>query len=64
MLIALPLGYFLAHEWLQQFAYHTELKVWMFGLAGLISLLIAMLTIGSQALRVANMNPTEAIKYE
>lgn len=64
MLIALPLGYFLAQEWLQQFAYHTDLKLWMFCLAGLISLIIAMITIGSQALRVASMNPTEAIKYE
>lgn len=64
MVIALPLGYWLANEWLGQFAYHIDLAGWMFGLAGIISLTIAMVTIGTQALRVAQMNPTEAIKYE
>lgn len=64
MLIALPVGYWMAKEWLGQFAYHVDLEVWMFGLAGLLSLTIAAITIGSQAFRVAQMNPIEAIKYE
>lgn len=64
MLLALPISYGLAQEWLLQFAYHIELKIWMFGLAGWMSLAIAIVTIGSQSFRVARMNPTEAIKYE
>ncbi len=64
MAIALPMGYWLAQEWLQQFAYHVNLTLWMFALAGLTSLVIAMITIGSQALKVAKMNPTDAIKHE
>lgn len=64
MVIAIPLSYWMAREWISQFAYHMDLKAWMFGIAGLLSIIIAMITIGSQALRVAKMNPTEAIKYE
>lgn len=64
MLIALPTSYLLASNWLNQFAYHIPLKVWYFIGAGLLSLAVAMLTVGSQAIRAANRNPINALREE
>ena len=64
MLIALPGSYFLLRNWLERFAFRIDLELWFFLGAGLIALIIAWLTVGSQALRAANVNPTECLKDE
>lgn len=63
-LIAAPLGFWGMYKWLQQFPYRTELSWWIFALAGVLALLIAILTVGFQALRAANTNPVKTLRSE
>ncbi|MDF1546457.1 MAG: ABC transporter permease [Bacteroidales bacterium] len=63
-LIACPLAYYIMNDWLQNFAYKTELSWWIFALAGLITMLIALLTVSWQTWRAARRNPVEALRYE
>lgn len=62
--IACPLVYFLMKQWLQIFAYKTNLSWWVFALAGLITLVISLLTVSWQSWRAASRNPVEALRYE
>ncbi len=64
ILIALPIAYLLTSDWLSGFAYRIPLNFWYFLGAGLIALLIALLTVGSQAIRAANKNPVNALREE
>jgi len=63
-IIACPIAWFAMNRWLQNFAYKTELSWWIFALAGLIALLIALLTVSWQSWRAANKNPVESLRYE
>lgn len=63
-LIAWPAAYFAVDNWLQNFAYRVDLSWWVFALGGLLTLLIALATVGYQAVRAALTNPIEALKYE
>jgi len=63
-IIACPVAWFIMHKWLQNFAYRTELSWWIFVLAGLIALGIAILTVSWQSWRAATRNPVEALRYE
>ena len=58
------LAFFFMDSWLSGFAYHTEIRPWIFGLAGGAALLIAWLTVSWQSFRAANMNPVEALRDE
>jgi putative ABC transport system permease protein len=62
--IASPIAWYTMHKWLQSFAYKTELSWWIFGLAAIIALGIAMLTVSWQSWRAATRNPVEALRYE
>lgn len=64
ILVALPIAYLLAGNWLSGFAYHIPLQVWYFVGAGLLALLVAMLTVGSQAVQAANRNPVDGLREE
>ena len=63
-LIAWPVAYFVIGDWLQNFAYRVDVAWWVFLLAGVTALLIALGTVGYQALRAALSNPIEALRYE
>jgi putative ABC transport system permease protein len=63
-IIACPIAWFAMNEWLQNFAYKTELNWWVFALAGLIALLIALLTVSWQSWRAASRNPADTLRYE
>ena len=63
-IIACPLAWFAMNKWLQNFAYKTEIKWWIFILAGLIALGIALMTVSWQSWRAATWNPVEALRYE
>ena len=63
-LIACPVAWYAMNKWLQNFAYRTELSWWIFALAGLIALGIALLTVSWQSWRAATRNPVEALRYE
>jgi len=62
--IACPIAWFAMHKWVQSFAYKTELSWWIFSLAGVIALGIALLTVSWQSWRAATRNPVEALRYE
>ena len=62
--IACPVTYFIMHKWLENFAYKTVLSWWIFALAGIIALGIALLTVSWQSWRAATRNPVEALRYE
>jgi putative ABC transport system permease protein len=63
-IIATPASWYLMHKWLQNFAYKTELSWWIFGLAGMIAFVIAVMTVTWQSWRAATKNPVEALRYE
>ncbi len=62
--IATPVGYFILEKWLENFAYKTTLSWWIFALAGLLALGIALLTVSWQSWKAATRNPVEALRYE
>jgi putative ABC transport system permease protein len=62
--IATPIAWFAMHKWLENFAYKTTLSWWIFVLAGLLALGIALLTVSWQSWRAATRNPVEALRYE
>ena len=63
-IIAWPIGYYIMKTWLQNFAYHIDLSLGYFILAGLITLLIAITTVSYLAINAAIKNPITALKYE
>ncbi|MEI6049671.1 MAG: ABC transporter permease [Bacteroidota bacterium] len=63
-IIVTPITWFIMHKWLQGFAYKTELSWWIFALAGVIALGIAILTVSWQSWRAATRNPVESLRYE
>ena len=50
--------------WLENFAYKPELSWWIFALAGLLALGIALLTVSFQSYKAAVKNPVESLRYE
>ncbi len=64
MLIASPIAWWAAHRWLQDFAYRTPLKWWVFALAGLSAVVIALITVSFQAIKAATANPVNALRSE
>jgi putative ABC transport system permease protein len=63
-LIAWPVAYILMNNWLQNFAYRTEIGWFVFILAAIITLLIAFATVSSQTIKTALNNPVKSIRYE
>jgi putative ABC transport system permease protein len=62
--IAWPIAYFVMKGWLTDFAYRISIGVWIFILAGALTLFIAVLTVIYQATRAALMNPADSLRYE
>jgi putative ABC transport system permease protein len=63
-IIACPISWYAMNRWLQNFAYRTELNWWIFVIAGILALGIALLTVSWQSWRAATRNPIEALRYE
>lgn len=61
---AFPIGYWLMNKWLQDFAYRIEISAWIFVLAGILALFIALLTISYQAIKAALANPVTSLRTE
>ncbi|WP_421919976.1 ABC transporter permease [Marinifilum sp.] len=62
--IAVPISYFIMKNWLEQFAYHINIDPILFLIAGMITALFALLTVGRQTWKAANQNPVESLRYE
>jgi len=64
IVIASPLAWFLANSWLRNFGYRTAVDGWVLAEAGGAALLLAVVTVGFQAYRVASVNPVDVIRDE
>jgi putative ABC transport system permease protein len=63
-IIAFPIAWYAMDKWLQDFAYRTNIGWWIFIAAGLLAVLIAMITIGVQAVKAAIANPVKSLRTE
>ena len=63
-IIAWPIAYVAMNHWLQNFAYRIKIGLGTFILAGVLALVIALLTVGYQAIKAARANPVKALRYE
>jgi putative ABC transport system permease protein len=64
LLIASPLAWWAMHNWLQEFEYRVAIKWWVFASAGFLSILIALVTVGYQAIKAATSNPVKSLRTE
>jgi len=64
MLIASPLAWLAMNNWLQDYAYRIDVTWWMFVIAGILAILIALITVSFQAIKVAVANPVESLRTE
>ena len=62
--IAIPFAFWTMNKWLESFAYKTVLSWWIYALAGLVAIFIALITVSLQSWKAANKNPIEALRYE
>ena len=63
-IIAWPVAYYFMDKWLQNFAYKTDIKIWIFLLSGALAFIIALLTISYQTIKAASANPADSLRYE
>ena len=64
VLVASPVAWYFMNSWLKDFAYHVDIKWWIFVGAGAVSLLIAFVTVSAQSVRAATVNPVESLRSE
>jgi len=62
--IAFPIAWYAMNKWLQDFAYPTAVSWWIFALAGLVTISIALLTVSTQAIKAALTNPVKSLRSE
>ncbi|MBW3467035.1 ABC transporter permease [Arthrospiribacter ruber] len=62
--IALPLSYYLTGNWLNNFAYKIDLKWWYFAGAGILTMVIALMTVSFQSIKAALANPVDSLRSE
>ncbi len=62
ILIGIPISYFIARSWLNDFAFSIDLSIWFFIMAGLLTLAIAWLTVSLQTMKAARVNPVNNLK--
>jgi ABC-type antimicrobial peptide transport system permease subunit len=62
--IATPVAYYFMHNWLQDYQYRTEISWWIFAAAGIVALVITLLTVSFQAIKAALANPVKSLRSE
>jgi putative ABC transport system permease protein len=62
--LACPVAYFVMNQWLQNFLFRIDIQFWVFAVASLAALSIALLTVSFQSLRAAFANPIDSLRYE
>jgi putative ABC transport system permease protein len=63
-LIAFPIGWWAMNKWLEDFAYRIHIEWWVFPVAGIVALIIALLTVSFQAIKAALANPVKSLRTE
>ena len=61
-IIAAPLAWWAMHEWLQSYTYRVSIQWWVFALAGLFSVVIAIISVSNQTIRAATANPVKSLR--
>ncbi|TXN37776.1 FtsX-like permease family protein [Flagellimonas hymeniacidonis] len=64
ILVSLPIGWFAMNKWLEDFSYRIEIEWWVFAIASLLAIVIALLTVGLQSVKAAIVNPTKSLRTE
>ncbi len=64
IIIACPVAWYFMHRWLQDFAYRITISWWIFAIAGVGAIMIALLTVSVQAINAARVNPVKSLKTE
>lgn len=64
IVVAVPLSYWMAKEWLSQFAYRIEVEWWFFALAAVLCLVFTWVTVGRETLKAATLNPVDSLRTE
>lgn len=64
LLIATPIAWWAMHKWLQEFTYRTNIQWWVFAVAGVVAVLIAILTVSFHAIKAAVANPVKSLRTE
>ncbi len=64
VVIAVPFAWFTMSGWLENFAYRIDLSWWIFGLAGLTALVLAIATVAYQSIKAALADPIVSLRYE
>jgi ABC-type antimicrobial peptide transport system permease subunit len=64
ILISAPIAWYVMQNWLKGFAYRIDIKFWVFAIAGLAAVLIALLTVSFQAIKAALANPVKSLRTE
>jgi len=63
-LVAVPITWWLMHNWLEQYAYHIEISTWVFVIVGLLVLMLALVVVCLNTLRAATANPVKSLRTE
>jgi hypothetical protein len=63
-LVAFPLAWWMMHNWLQNYKYRIEISWWIFLIAGIVAILIALITVSFQAIKAAVANPVKSLRTE
>jgi putative ABC transport system permease protein len=64
LFIAVPLVWYFMNQWLQNFAYRADIAWWIFAVAGVVSVAVALITVGFQAVKAALANPVKSLRSE
>jgi putative ABC transport system permease protein len=64
IVIASPVSYYFMNKWLQDFAFRIDIAWWMFALSALLAIIVAISTVGYQAIKAALMDPVKSLKTE
>ena len=64
IIIATPIAWMVMNKWLQNYTYRIQMQWWMFALAGLAAIFIALVTVSFQAIKAAIANPVKSLRTE
>ncbi|TLP82663.1 ABC transporter permease [Maribacter sp. ACAM166] len=64
ILIASPIAWLLMQNWLESFAYRISINIWVFVIAGMVAMVIALLTVSFQAIKAARANPVKSLRTQ
>ena len=64
ILLAVPLAFYFANQWLQQYEYRIEVTWWVFAVTGIVALAITLITVSYQSFKAALMDPVNSLRSE